>query len=355
MGLTQAQRSILNKARSVGGSKQGVALDDEICAYLVGVIASDLGCLEKIQGVPSVLAPFFGTQPLEALRLSGPPFPDVFEQLAALDKDAETYFACLAALHKGRLKYERILQSQPIPTVDQVGPRGLLQYGCLGTKALTPFLMWRKWIFDIDNRAAQETGYVFEPIIASAIGGVSVSAGKSPVKRRSNKAKGRQVDCIRDKRTHEIKLRVTIAASGQGRWKEELEFPRDCKASGYVPVLVVLDPTPNAKLDELKAKFVAEGGEEHVGEKAWQYLADMAGPTMTRFLELYVHAPLEAILGEAPAITEELPELRLTMKGGQFTASILGETLTLRRAPGAEDASEPDALPEDVDEEAPGP
>ena len=34
---------------------------------------------------------------------------------------------------------------------------------------------------------------------------------------------------------------MTIAASGQGRWKEELDFPADCKASGYVPVLVVLD------------------------------------------------------------------------------------------------------------------
>jgi hypothetical protein len=132
VGLTQAQRSIISKAQSAGGSKQGVALDDETCAYLVGVIAGDLGHLKKIKalrafraGVPS----FFGTQPLESLRLSGVPFLEVFEQLAALDRDVETYFACLAALHKGRLKYERILQTQPVPTVDQVGPRGLLQYG----------------------------------------------------------------------------------------------------------------------------------------------------------------------------------------------------------------------------------
>jgi hypothetical protein len=354
VGLTQAQRSIINKAQSVGGSKQGVALDDETCAYLVAVIAGDLGHRDRIKDIPADVPPFFGTQPLESLRLTGVPFPGVFEQLVALDRDAETYFACLAALHKGRLKYERILQTQPVPTVDQIGPRGLLQYGSLG-KALTPFLMWRKWIFDIDNRAAQETGYVFEPIIAAAIGGVSVASGKSPVKRRSNKTKGRQVDCIRDKRAHEIKLRVTIASSGQGRWKEELEFPGDCKSSGYVPVLVVLDPTPNPKLDELKARFVAEGGEEYVGEKAWQYLRDMAGPTMTRFLERYVHEPLEAILAAAPAVADELPELRLLMEGGRFTATILGETLSVRRAARPEDASEPNALPEDVDEEAPGP
>ena len=47
-----------------------------------------------------------------------------FEQLVSLDQDADAYFDCLASLHKARLKYERILQTQPVPTVDQVGPRG---------------------------------------------------------------------------------------------------------------------------------------------------------------------------------------------------------------------------------------
>lgn len=42
MGLTVTQKSIINKAQSVGGSKQGVALDDEQCAYLVAVVATDL-------------------------------------------------------------------------------------------------------------------------------------------------------------------------------------------------------------------------------------------------------------------------------------------------------------------------
>jgi hypothetical protein len=354
VGLTQAQRSIITKAQSVGGSKQGVALDDDICAYLVGVITRDLGLLDRMRGIPPNLPPFFGTQSLESLRLPGVTVLDLFEALVGLDKDAETYFACLAALHKGRLKYERILQTQPVPTVDQVGPRGLLQYGCLGARALTPFLLWRKWIYDIDNRAAQETGYVFEPIIAAAIGGVPCAAKKSPVKRQSNKSKGRQVDCIRDKRAHEIKLRVTIAASGQGRWKEEMEFPADCKGSGYVPVLVVLDPTPNPKLEELKAKFLADGGEEYVGERAWGYLRSLAGATMTMFLERYVHEPLNAVLAEAPAALEELPDLLLKMKSDQFSATLGGETLTVRRDARPEEAADPDTLPEDVDEEVPG-
>lgn len=354
MGLTQTQRTIIAKAQSVGGSQQGVALDDGVCEYLVAMIAHDLGLHGQIPTVPASLPPFFGTQALLTLRLSGASFLAGFESLVGLDKDAETYFACLAAMHKGRLKYERILQTQPVPTVDQVGPRGLLQYGTLGTRALTPFLLWRKWIYDVDNRAAQETGYVFEPIIAAAIGGVPCAAKKSPIKRQGNRAKGRQVDCIRDKRAHEIKLRVTIAASGQGRWKEELEFPGDCKSSGYVPVLVVLDPTANPKLDELKAKFISEGGEEYVGDKAWSYLRSLAGATMTRFLEKYVHEPLQAVLAEAPSALEELPDLLLKMTGDQFVATLAGETLTVQRDARIEEASAPDALPEDVDEEVPG-
>ncbi len=69
----------------------------------------------------------------------------------------------------------------------------------------------------IDNRAAQETGYLFEPIIANAIGGVSLSAAKSPIRRYRDPDRYRQVDCIRDKLAYEIKMRVTIAASGKGR------------------------------------------------------------------------------------------------------------------------------------------
>ncbi len=354
MGLTVTQKSIINKAQSVGGSKQGIALDDEQCAYLVAVVATDLRLRSKMRLGKLDPPPFFGTQALESLRLPGLDFLQLFEQLVTLDRDADAYFDCLASLHKARLKYERILQTQPVPTVDQVGPRGLLQYGCVGTKALTPFILWRKWLYDIDNRAAQETGYAFEPIIARAIGGTPAPAKKSPVRRQNDPKKGRQVDCVLGKKAHEIKMRVTIAASGQGRWKEELDFPSDCKASGYTPVLVVLDPTPNPKLTELQAKFLAEGGEPHIGDQAWAYLRSLAGPTMSRFLEHYVHTPLQAVLAEVPASPEELPDLLLKMEREKFTASISGESLVIRRTPRPEEASEPDVMPEDADEEVPG-
>lgn len=257
---------------------------------------------------------------------------------------------------KARLKYERILQAQPLPTVEQVGPRGLLQFGHLSPRALAGLLFWRKWIYDIDNRAAQETGYLFEPIVAHAIGGVSYSARQSPI-RRGGSGGGRQVDCVREiderKEAYEIKLRVTIAASGQGRWGEELSFPGDCVDSGYVPVLVVFDATPNPKLEELQRVFLAEGGEVYVGDEAWLHLEDEAGPQMGRFLEKYVRRPIDALLREAP---DDLPPILFELDRGVLRISVDGERLDVKRYGMIDDGDEDSGqLPSDADSHIPGP
>jgi len=193
---------------------------------------------------------------------------------------------------------------------------------------LAGFLLWRKWVFDIDNRAGQETGYLFEPIIAAAVGGVSASAKKSPIRRRADPTRGRQVDCLREDRAYEIKIRVTTAASGQGRWAEELEFPGDCLQSGYIPVLVVLDPTPSPKLDELRESFLSNGGEVFIGQGAWLHLQELAGATMARFLEKYVHEPLQSMLAEEPA---RLPDLLLGLGSDRLTVRLGDEEFSIRR------------------------
>jgi hypothetical protein len=351
MGLTKAQEAALNKVRAAGSSDLAVSLDDGVCSYLVCVIAKDLGLTEHFPECGDTFPPFFGKQELSTLRSDGFAFRTGFERLVALKPDADTYFYCLATLHKARLKYERILQSQAIPTIDQVGPRGLLQYGGLSPTALAGLLFWRKWLYDIDNRAAQETGYVFQPVIAHAVGGVTLSHSKSPIRRRGDASKGREVDCLLGKRAYEIKLRVTIAASGQGRWGEELDFPLDCKASGYQPVLVVLDPTPNPKIEELKRAFLEAGGEAQVGDDAWKHLENTAGETMGLFIERYVRVPIQSLLTEAP-IT--LPDLRLSMVKERIVFAIGEEKLYVRRG-GAELATDPTPLPEDVDDALPGP
>lgn len=340
MGLTQGQKTIVARAQSLGSGGQAVALNDGACAYLVAVIVRDLDLQPHFPELPHELPDIFSPGPLWRLELANVPFLEIFERLVGLDPDADVYFESLAALHKARLKYERILETQALPTLDQVGTRGLLQYGGMNPKMLAGFLLWRKWLFDIDNRAGQETGYLFEPIIAAAVGGVPASARKSPVKRRKDGSKGRQVDCLRENRAYEIKIRMTMAASGQGRWGEELDFPEDCRQSGYVPVLVVLDPTPSPKLSELSAAFLSAGGEVYIGPDAWAHLGALAGPTMARFLEKYVHEPLQALLAEEP---KRLPDLLLAMGDEYFTVRVGEEEFSIGRAPEADDTEDPQA------------
>ena len=181
MGLTKSQQILITKARNPGGSELGFFLDDATCTYLAATMISDLGLKPNFPELPNNIPPFFGSQKIEELRLAGYDFLSLLDRLFTIQSDADTYFYCLTTLHKARLKYERILESQAIPTIDQVGPRGLLQYGKLSPSSLAALLFWRKWIFDIDNRAGQETGYLFELIIAHSIGGVPFSSRKSPI------------------------------------------------------------------------------------------------------------------------------------------------------------------------------
>lgn len=354
MGLTVAQRSQFEAARKVGNSKQGVPLTDGACRALCYLAARDLGCLPvlPLKSPHPDLPDLYAAKDPASLELPGPDPVTVYEALVERGpKDADSYFTSLAAIHRGRLKYSRILATQPVPTVEQVGPRGLLEYGGLDTKTLMALLIWRKWMFDIDNRSGQETGYLFEPILARSIGGTPAPAKKSPIRRASGakQGKGRQVDCLRGKDAYEFKLRVTIAASGQGRWGEELAFTEDCKSSGHVPILVVLDSTKNPKLEELTRAFEKAGGRAYAGEKAWAHLEAEAGPTMAAFLEKYVRAPLRDLLQAVPT---ELPPMTLNMMADRVVFGVAGSEYVVRR--GTEDpalATPEDEIPEDAVED----
>ena len=352
MALTQAQRSIWEKARTIGSGGQAVGLNDDMCAYLVGRIVLDLSLGNDFPEVPADLPVFFEPEGLDALVLPGVGALPLFERLVGLNADGDMYFACLASLHKARLKYETILETQPIPTLEQVGPRGLLQFGKVSPAALAGLLFWRKWFFDIDNRAGQETGYLFEPVIANAVGGTPAPARRSPVKRHRDRRKGRQVDCLREDKAYEFKIRVTIAASGQGRWSEELDFPVDCRESDYTPVLVVLDSTPNPKLRELEEAFLAQNGEVYTGAQAWKHLDDLAGPTMSMFLEKYVRGPIDQIISEAP---ETLPEFGAMMEDGTIVIRIGDERFMISRRDAGEPESDHDQPPDEIEIDIPGP
>ncbi len=345
MKLSKAQMTSIEKVRSLSAGEMGVSLTDGACRYLIRQISEDLNISKYFPDLAHKAHDFFSSVSPFELELDGPEVYSLFSKLYDKVEDADTYFSCLAALHKSRLKYFKILQNQPLPTMDQVGPRVLLQSGLMPDEILSPFLLWRKWIFDIDNRSGQETGYLFEPILAHAIGGVPASSKNSPIKRHDDDKKGRQVDCIRKKIAYEFKIRMTIAASGQGRWREELDFPIDCKASGFKPVLIVLDPTPNPKLKELSAQFQRCGGDIFIGQQAWDHLESVAGPTMSTFIEKYVKRPISNVLQYPqkglPKISLELNEARFLYECKGIQYSIPRETNQL--------SDEEKILPDDIE------
>lgn len=208
------------------------------------------------------------------------------------------YLKNLAELWRRRFKFYNILKTQPFPLTEQIGPRCLLEYGNCEDDLLFSWMSWRKLIYDIDNRSAQETGYLFEPILASCLGGEPVSHKHSPVKRIDDNgnptSEGRQIDCYIEetKEAYELKLRVTIAASGQGRFNEEMSFPYEAHRAGLTPVLIVFDPTPSPLLERLKAKYVDEGGRYAVGEDAWNMLTERAGREMGKYILKYIKPPI---------------------------------------------------------------
>lgn len=351
MGLSRAQMAIVQKARALGAGKQGVALSEAACTYLLAIEVQDMDVGAKFPELPRQVIPFYGREPLADREIDHVAFLPLFERLTETVVDADTYFSCLAWLHKLRLKYELVLRTQAIPTMDQIGPRGLLQYGTAPDAMLPPLMQWRKWFFDIDNRAAQLTGYLFEPIFAAALGGTPASAKKSPVRRHNNTSKGRQVDCIREKDAYEFKIRLTIAASGQGRWSEELDFAQDCRASGFRPILVVLDPTPNPRLTELQKVFRKHGGESFIGDAAWEHLEAEAGEVMGRFLARYVRQPIQALLTCAPAA---LPPITATNRGDAIDLAVGNDVVRIERSPYTVTGEDDDELPDDIDDQIPG-
>jgi hypothetical protein len=352
VGLTTAQQSIYQGLRTRSASKQAVPLTDNDVRYLIRRAALDLGVGAEFGATGSDTPDFFTMTEVPSYGGGGDPKLE-FERLVGLVSDADTYVACLGAMLKGRMKYRRILETQPFAHMDQVGPRGLLQYGEVRTEALASLLVWRKWIYDIDNRAAQDTGYFIEPILAGAIGGVPAPARRSPVKRVSDPRKGRQVDCIKDDNAYEFKLRITIAASGQGRWAEELDFATDCRESGFKPILMVLDPTVSTKLTELIRAFERAGGTCYTGQDAWDHLKMEASPTMVRFIEQYVEAPLKELY-EARAGGERLPAFEVVDEGDRVRFKIGEVSWTVDRDHVDEALAIHDPIPEDAPDTLPG-
>jgi hypothetical protein len=302
-------KSLFAKCKMHGSGESQVILSDSEVYALIYMAIHDLGWSAQELGIEPIDLPHPDYYQIDLDWFDLVNFVDLdpTKTMSAMDScikkntDFSLYIENLSALHRRRVKYKRILSCQPLPTMDQIGPRVLLEYGRCDTNLLANWMVWRKWIYDIDNRAAQETGYLFEPVLASCLGGQSVGAGNSPIRRLDTAgnptANGRQVDCLvpATKTVYEFKLRVTIAASGQGRFSEELSFPAESQAAGYRPMLIVLDPTPSNRLTELSQVYINSGGEVHQGEAAWQHMEEQAGSIISVFIEKYIKPAIQDI------------------------------------------------------------
>lgn len=307
MPVSLTVKDLFKKARLLTGGTPEIRLGESELYALLLLICRDLDWTPERIGLPTALS----VVPRENYYLIPEDWflshanardvhglQEAIEAALNVERDFGMYFSNLCSLHKRRLKFRRMLSTQPKPTMDQVGTRGLLEYGTYSDRFLFNWLVWRKWVFDLDNRSGQETGYLFEPVLTLCLGGRAVDSKSSPVKRIGENGKpkkeGRQIDCYveEEKLAYEFKIRLTIAASGQGRWEEELSFPRECVAAGIRPVLVVLDPTSSNRLVELRDLFLSLGGQVFVGEAAWQHIEERAGRTMASFVERYVKPAL---------------------------------------------------------------
>lgn len=367
--LSKAEQTLLTKVMTMGtGTNLPVVMSATELAKLIGVIYYDNEAGQELEEVHPGLweqinpkSDYYDVDEswfLEPIDLAPEQHVALMKTGEAQIDDFSTYLRCLSELHKRRRKYTKILSAQPMPTMVQVSPRSLMEYGKVNPEALASWLTWRKFFYDLDNRAAQETGYLFEPILAAAIGGEQKSAKTKVVTRTGNATKGRQVDCWKvlpsgEKLAYEFKLRVTIAASGQGRFGEETQFAEDARNSGAKPILVVLDPTMNPRLEDLQRAFEEKGGCAYLGEEAWQHLEQQAGDVMSRFIEKYVRRPIAHISSFEQQLEAnqdhrqvELLDLHAKFQGNQIVLQ-LGEHV--RNIPRFED---PNLAEDDTEDES---
>lgn len=340
--FNKEERKLLTIARTLGSNGLRVYLEDAELIRLCAIIATDLGygsLVEDFVAAGELDRGYYGTPMswFNGVLPASVTLGEVFHRLDKTISDFKDYFRCLCALHKHRRKFRLILEHQALPQMEQIVPRCLLEHGMMPPDTLASWLVWRKWLYDIDNRSAQETGYLFEPILAMALGGERFSDRNSPVRRAADPKKGRQVDCILDKTAYEFKMRVTIAANGQGRFGEELDFARDCESSGYRPVLLVLDPTPSSRLGDLVSEYEKRSGAAYTGDAAWSHIENAAGAVMASFIERYVKAPLL----EVATAHDELMPIKLQYTKNQVLLEVGDTPLILDRSGGQIEYDDP--------------
>lgn len=299
--LTLDQRARVSRVRKPSG-KSGLAsrMSDTELAKIIGAMSLDYEELRRPKFLPDWAIPTMGyaNTPIDWFQADTleVDFPRLYLEAVERLTDFEITFECFCELHKRIAKFDRIMSTQRFADISAISPRVLLEKSNDPGPVKANFLLWRKFFHDLDSRAAQETAYIFEPILARALGGESCSSKDSPVRRADDPETGRQVDAIVDGSiAYEFKMRLTEAASGKGRLQHELDFARDCATSGFQPALLVLDGTPSSKMTAMCKQVEDHGGFCLVGDEAWGHIRRSAGNTLYKFIERHVRRHIDEV------------------------------------------------------------
>lgn len=88
MPLSQMQKSLIERARSVGSSEMAVPISDAAGVYLLVRTVRDLGLQARYAEIPEDVQPFYETAPVSSLALDGLSFDALAENLFNSTPDA---------------------------------------------------------------------------------------------------------------------------------------------------------------------------------------------------------------------------------------------------------------------------
>lgn len=291
---------------SIGGTVRH--LSDHCMIRLAAHIYWDLFDIDPYDQIPDFtadLGDFYEMTPdIEGAAASSPAQTlAVLQDFTELHPDGLKSLHLLAEIYKRRLRFAHILSQSRVPSPVDLGHRSLIEAGTC-PKEIADHLRVRKMLYDIDNRSAQESAYLYMKIMASVLGGETVSSRNSPILKNGSSHARRAVDCIAGRRAYDFKARMTEAPSRRARFADETLFARDCFASGYIPVLLVLNQLPGQRSVETIETFERYGGEVYIGSHAWDHIREVAGPILSRFLDSYIHPRADAVALEDGPLEE---------------------------------------------------
>lgn len=313
--LSPAQAKLIAKARVLGNGKDGIRLNDVTMAAAVGFLERDLARPGVLASLPDWARPtgdFHAADPLFASLKPDAPFDleAIFIEAADIIEDSDRAIQSLCEIVKRKQKVVTSLAAQPLPQINGIAFRTLLDDGVLSPTASSSYARWRKFLYDIDNRIAQQTAYAYTAVIRNCLRGRTVAGRHSPIRRTDDNYARRLVDCLVGDRAYDFKGRLTEAPSRRARFDDELAFPRDCYVAGYRPFLLSFAQQPGERAEELVDAYARNGGEALIGDAAWAHLRAEAGPVMSRFLDHYVTAKVEAVCAHDDTVLDMTIRMR---------------------------------------------